>query len=883
MTVIVHDSEVLTSASGDALVANPDPNRSVTVLVGSGGKIVSTAGSGILVKSLFANISIGTSTNRVSSPVTGGNGSASAQGIAISGIGPGVSVFGGDVPIASTSTGGDSWGIKVSNLAESNGSSLVDTAGPVSGPGGILVASGTEGIPVDSVIVTTAGPVTGSIGSGIQTSSANGSTIITVSAPVRGATGVGIGGGITATGSPVGIAITTLANGTVTATGPGANGISAISAVGAVTLTLGADVTSTDASAIKLINTRTPKANTISIGTATIRGLGTASAPLIDMTTVSGALTTVSTAAGTSVLSNSPTPELQNADLAIRGAGGNIIINNAGLLRGRMDFSGITAAGNSVTVNNSSTQSWHSTGPTTFSAGDDTFNNTGLVGTSGITTLDFGSGTDVFNNSAGSVFSAAAPGATTTRLTNLETFNNAGTLTLADGEANDRIIAPNTAYVGSGSATIAVDAVLGQSSQVGCSDTGSLIADCVSFGSANGNTIILVNDAAPSVPAGLNLKGITILHTDNAAASNFVLGGTNVVGTPQGRTIQKGLVQYGLAFDAGDLKLVATPNSSMMEMAHVVSGLQNIWYETAEAGNHIGVTRQSSSEPDSKWTIWLKPYYAEFSRDRFTSLQIAGSSLNFDTSYNQMISGILGGVERVSSDAMGAWKFGATLGYSGSTLDFEADNDSAHYSVWNLGAYTDYVNGPLFAALAVNDDEAQVQIRLPSIPGLGDIRGRALGAKATIGERFSDLFGRGIDLQPEFSLAAVRASLDSLAAPGANFDFASGTSIRATLGTTISTDVVLSNGIVRPFLFAGIGNEFDGVNTVAVASGDTLLKLEDRPFRVFGIASAGISFFTNGPFAAFVRFDGMRAKEASSGAIRLGVHLCLSACSAAPR
>jgi outer membrane autotransporter protein len=345
-----------------------------------------------------------------------------------------------------------------------------------------------------------------------------------------------------------------------------------------------------------------------------------------------------------------------------------------------------------------------------------------------------------------------------------------------------------------------------------------------------------------------------------------------------------------LLFDSGNLRLVGLPDTSILEMVHILSGVQNVWYETAGAwDDRISATRRlylsaryaAAPEADAKWEIWLKPYYGEFSRDRSTSLEIAGGNLSSNTSYNQMISGIQGGVDRISSRGNDAWTYGATLGYSRSTLSFEADNNSAHYSVWNFGAYASYSSGPLFAALLVNDDEDQVEIRLPMLSDIGDIRGSALGAKATIGERIGDLFGRGIDLQPEISLAAVKASLNNLPAPGADFDFASGTSVRATLGATISTDVIRGAGIIQPFLFAGIGNEFGDVNTVAVSTGDTFLKLEDRPFRAFGVASAGINFFTSGPFSAFVRFDGLRAKDTSSGAIRLGVHLCVSACSTA--
>src|SRR5262249_16917727 len=145
--------------------------------------------------------------------------------------------------------------------------------------------------------------------------------------------------------------------GTVTANG-GSIGIAVTTSGGNISVTTNDAVTGST-NGIKISNSGNAGTNTININNS-VKGLGnSASTRVIDITTLSGSLTTLNIAATGSVNSSSANAALQNSDLAIKGTGGNIAINNAGTIRGRMDFSAITAGTNSVTVTNSGTQSWH--------------------------------------------------------------------------------------------------------------------------------------------------------------------------------------------------------------------------------------------------------------------------------------------------------------------------------------------------------------------------------------------------------------------------------------------------------------------------------------------------------------------------------------------
>src|SRR5262249_51708166 len=72
---------------------------------------------------------------------------------------------------------------------------------------------------------------------------------------------------------------------------------------------------------------------------------------------------------------------------AVTGGTGAITINNAGRITGRMDLSGASSS----TFNNTSALSWHTSGVTTFTNGNDLLNNAsgGLIATSAATQFDF--------------------------------------------------------------------------------------------------------------------------------------------------------------------------------------------------------------------------------------------------------------------------------------------------------------------------------------------------------------------------------------------------------------------------------------------------------------------------------------------------------------
>ncbi len=62
--------------------------------------------------------------------------------------------------------------------------------------------------------------------------------------------------------------------------------------------------------------------------------------------------------------------------------------------------------------------------------------------------------------------------------------------------------------------------------------------------------------------------------------------------------------------------------------------------------------------------------------------------------------------------------------------------------------------------------------------------------------------------------------------------------------------------MIEPFLFAGIGQEFDAKNSVTIMGGASSVRVTDKPVRTFGIGSLGFNMFGDNGFSGSIRIDG---------------------------
>jgi hypothetical protein len=147
----------------------------------------------------------------------------------------------------------------------------------------------------------------------------------------------------------------------------------------------------------------------------------------------------------------------------------------------------------------------------------------------------------------------------------------------------------------------------------------------------SGKGTIVVNDTSATTPGALSSTPITVAHVTSGNASNFVLGGANVVSTQQGPAIPKGFAQYQLAFDPVTLNynLVTVIAAPTVEMGNVMEGMQNLWNMTSEgASQRVSAIRHSvASDSDGKtpipaqagtfdgYSFWGKAYFGGAAHD----------------------------------------------------------------------------------------------------------------------------------------------------------------------------------------------------------------------------------------------------------------------------
>jgi outer membrane autotransporter protein len=826
--------------TSDAVNINPGSN-SITVL-GSGGNITAVAGNGINITETTGNgiINLGTAANPFNTPIAGGNGVSTAQAVLINGRSA-INVYIGNVPINGTSTGGGSWSYFLTQTQATavNAPILLNSQGTqIANRGSIIVRQlGIDA--TDTVTVITSGAVTGLSGAGIQTGSINGNTVINASGPVIGSVGAG-NTGISATITGTGNASVTTSN-TVTGIGA-ARGLLVSSGAGGMNLSIGGNVTSAGANAIKTVNSTTTGTNIINLGTATVTAPGTGGIAVIDMTTPSGGLTTLNASAGSAINSNSATTAAQNGDLAIMGTGGSVVFNNAGMLRGIANFSAITVSTNSVTINNSG--NWFTTG-----------------------TSNFGAGTNVLNNSG-----TFLPSGTLTPV-GLKTINNSGTIAMAGNGSADVLLVPTTAYISSGSARLSLDAPLGGGAQPNCAAAG--IADCISIGASSGSgTVINVTDTATG-PGQLNAAGMVLVHATSANAGDFVLGGSNVVTGQQGPVIPKGFVQYRLAFDStnNNFLLVGMPGTAMMEVGYAKAGLQSAWQTSADSwADRSAKLRHANTASD--WSLWVDGTYARLDRDNMQSFSLSGTSSVYDTSYQQSDGGMEAGLDTTLTDQNGSWVFGILAGYTSANLRFRADGGHESAAIWNIGGYASYFSNAFFADLLLKDDMARVNFAFPAAGAVPHVDGNAFGVKFSLGATL-DAPDISAIIEPLASISYVSAGLDDLVDPSATFAFGNGDSTIGTIGARIHSTSMFGDETLSPFAFVGLNQEFSATNPLTITSGGQTVSWHDRPSQTFGTGSIGFSFHASDSFSGFLAADGLVSDRTTGWAVRAGLRQSL--------
>jgi len=325
-----------------------------------------------------------------------------------------------------------------------------------------------------------------------------------------------------------------------------------------------------------------------------------------------------------------------------------------------------------------------------------------------------------------------------------------------------------------------------------------------------------------------------------------------------------------------------------VELVTLPGMLQTNWNTTADGWNErtanirhdYALDESGSNAPklaaantSNGWSLWAKGYYAQDSRDRSIAISALGTSFAYDTSYTQNMAGFqIGGDLMIRDDANGAWVIGVLGGYNSGDEKFHVNADKSDTTIYNAGIYGSYLDGPFFADLLIKDDIASFKLNLPSVSSGATVKGTDYGGEINVGAHLDggpDI--GGIFFEPTGTLSYVRSNVDNLNMPGTRFQWDNATSFRGRLGLRAGANLVVDQTTIQPFLYAGIGEEFEGDNHMTLSGGGESVTLTDKPVRTFGQGSLGVNIFGNNGWSGFLRLDGFEANHAEGYAARIGI------------
>ena len=550
--------------------------------------------------------------------------------------------------------------------------------------------------------------------------------------------------------------------GPVTVNGPGSDGISAV------------------ANGCADINITATAAAFSADGTA----IGASTLCAVTITTLPGASVTgadagigVTSGTGATITLNDSVEATAGPAINVDGAAAEINVNAGGSIVGRIDL--------------------------TDNA--DTVNNGGLVEVIG--SSDFGAGVDVFNNLAGGTVSSTYGAGV---LANCETFNNAGTVSMIDGAANDTLTVCGN-YVGLAGAELAIDVDGG---------VGGLIADQLFIvGDASGTTGVSVN----ALPGGavVDLDGVLIVDAGTATANPFTL-----------LTPNAGLINYALVQDGSDTFLVSSPDEALFDIATMGLMTQEVWYQSGDAHASCAASRRNDFGHARTQPVGLCAQLYK-SEDRTGGDDRTATIFDTDLTYNDRLKTKRRGAQ-VEAAFHGGKSFdvGLTAGYtharsnlnSGTVIDVEGHN---------YGAFAQFGSAAgLYGGAMVKRDKYRVRFSNGSIIPLERTHGKSLGFDGEIGWRTPSM-GAVLDLNA--GLSYVRNKMDDFVAGNIAFDNDTETSMRGRIGARLGW-----SGHLAPFVDGKLFHEFKGDSDVDVGSGALAERIEGRGRGTWGRLEAGL-------------------------------------------
>lgn len=463
-------------------------------------------------------------------------------------------------------------------------------------------------------------------------------------------------------------------------------------------------------------------------------------------------------------------------------------------------------------------------------------------------TSDFRGGVDSFTNGG----TVAAAGDVV--FLNLEHFDNAGLISLVNGEVGDTLTMTGATLYASTGGSLAVDAQL---DATGKADR--LIIDGAGAGTSGVTTVSANVIGVPEV----NKDGITVVEAINGATTHdgdFAL---------KDGVLNAGFFAWNLRRDGDTFELFTSGvGVGADEFAAGITGMQDIWYQTtgtllqrqadlrplltgtnvtpvADYSEPVAPTPAGKVGPG----FWIKGVGAWLERD-----QGDGAT---STDRKQSIYGGLAGFDFAAGGAGDVWLFGLYGGYLGSKLKFSETNTEWTYDGPTVGAYATYLNNALYVDMLVKADFLSITIDPEDIaPDVDDedTDGVNIGGQIDAGYKFGG--DEGMFIEPQATLAVLHTSIDDVDMFGGTVDFESETSVRGRLGVRLGHVHTAANQVVYSSdVTASVWQEFNGGdNDVSIATPDfPAFSVSDEPGETIGDISLGFSVMAPEGWSGYLR------------------------------
>lgn len=525
------------------------------------------------------------------------------------------------------------------------------------------------------------------------------------------------------------------------------------------------------------------------------------------------------------------------------------VVNNAGTITGGSGYALRIAGGRAGITNNGAIS-----GQLLLTGGNDTLNNSGALTLAGAS--DFGAGTDVLTNS-GTIRLAATDAAQTVSVAGLETLNSSGAINLRNGVAGDRLTFANTAYTGSGNATLGLDIAFAN---------GAVTSDQLVLGSASGSTAVsLAVSGTPTLIAPTAIIDVTGATGANAftiapEASDF------------------GLVTFGVAYSAADTsyQLVSAPSGAVYRQAQLGEALTTLWNRSADAVSaHLTASRDATwaAEPEvGAGRFWFQTLGETNRRKGSQSFNYLGlAQNNVDLGYRQDAFGAQFGADLVGGSPEGGFTAGLSGGYLNSTTRFSAGNgDRFNVDAFNVGVYAGFRGGPLFVNGLAKYDLFKVDRHsyLTALNGSDD--GHALGGKVEVGLR---LGSASFFAEPLASVAYSRTSLDDFTVGGNAFDYDRFHGLRGKAGVRIGGTTNIGGSTMVFYLAGAAVKEFEGRDGLRFTSGSQVVDLRSDRLGTYGQGTLGLNVTMTSGVSGFIEGHGEYGDDYRGGGGRAGLRI----------